>query len=120
MFSHPHPMNIMLYGYGVYLVEMFIFLCVAVGLHEIGHIIFAKYHHLEYEILFENGNFKIAADWEAIGKNKIYGNILGVIFGLPIVIVAGLFYPALIFFVVYMVACYDDLKAVAIHMESNI
>lgn len=91
-------MNILLYGYGVYLLVMFIFLCVAISLHEIGHIIFAKYHHLEYEILFENGNLKIAADWEALGKKKIYGNILGVVFGLPIVIIRIILSRACIFF----------------------
>ena len=119
MLPIPHSLNIWLYGYSVYLLVMFVFLCVAVSLHETGHIIFAKYHHLDYKILFEKGDLKIAADWQVLGNRKIYGNILGIIFGLPAAIIGVYLYPTPIFFLVYMVACYDDLKEVALGLMLN-
>jgi hypothetical protein len=115
----PHPLNIWLYGYAVYLLVMFIFLCVAVILHETGHIIFAKYHHLDYKILFEKGNLKIAADWQVLGNRKIYGNILGIVFGLPAVVIGTVLYPTPIFLLIYMVACYDDLREVLLGLMRN-
>jgi hypothetical protein len=52
-------------------------------MHELGHILFAKYHKLEYRVLFEKGNIRIAADWEKLGGKKVYGNILGIVLVFP-------------------------------------
>lgn len=38
--------------FGTYLLVMLVFLGTAVCLHELGHISFARYHGLEYRILF--------------------------------------------------------------------
>jgi hypothetical protein len=101
-----------LYGFGSYLLVMFVFLGSAVGLHELGHIFFARYHHLEYEILFEKGNLTVSAEWERLGKRKVYGNILGIIFGLPPVIAGGWLYFSPVFLLLYLLSCYDDFSAI--------
>lgn len=102
-----------LYGLGTYLLIMLVFLGSAVSLHELGHIIFARYHRLEYRILFVKGNLTVSADWERLGSGKVYGNILGIIFGLPPIIVGGWIYSTPIFLVLYLLSCYDDFGAVA-------
>ncbi len=99
-------------GFGAYLLVMLIFLGTAIGLHELGHILFARYHHLEYRILFEKGNLTISADWGSIGNKKVYGNILGIIFGFPPVIAAGWLYSTPVFLLLYLLSCYDDFSEV--------
>ncbi len=99
-----------LYGFAIYLFVTSIFLFIALGFHEAGHIIYAKYHHLDYKILFVKGDLKIAAEWEVLGNRKVYGHMLGIIFGLPVIIVGGILYPTPIFLLVYAIACYDDIK----------
>ena len=103
-----------------YILVMLVFLSVAISMHEVGHIIFAKYHHLEYKVMFKNGNITVAADWKKLGKNKIYGHILGILFGLPPIIYGGLLYNTPIFFLIYLLACYDDLSAVVIILQDRI
>lgn len=112
MISSPHTSYGILYGFGNYLLVMFIYLGIAVGMHELGHILFAKYHRLEYRILFEKGNIRIAADWKKLGSKKVYGNIIGIVFGFPVVIIAGWVYHTPIFLLVYLLSCYDDFGAV--------
>lgn len=99
---------------------MMVFLSVAISLHEVGHIIFAKYHHLEYKVLFKNGNITVAADWEKLGKNKIYGHILGILFGVPPILFGGWLYGTPIFLLIYLIACYDDFGAVVIMNQDRI
>jgi len=99
---------------------MLVFLGVAISLHEIGHIIFAKYYHLEYKVMFKNGNITVAADWEKLGKNKIYGHILGILFGLPPIFFGGWLYGTPIFLLIYLIACYDDFGAVVIMNQDRI
>jgi len=108
----------LLYAFGKYLLVMFIFLCIAVAFHETGHIIFARYHRLDYKILFEKGNLSVAADWNRLGSRKVYGHILGIIFGLPPVVIGGSLYPTPIFLLLYLVACYDDFSAVAAELSN--
>lgn len=112
MFSISNPLDV-LYGFGSYFLVMFIFLGAAVGLHELGHIFFARYHHLEYRILFEKGNLTVSANWERLGNKKVFGNMLGIIFGLPPVIVGGALYSTPLFVLLYLLSCYDDFSAVA-------
>lgn len=107
-----------LYSFGAYLLVMFVFLGTAVGLHELGHIFFARYHRLGYKILFQKGNITIFADWERLGKKKVYGNILGIIFGFPPVIAAGWFYSTPVFLLLYLLSCYDDFSAVVRELAS--
>lgn len=106
------PPSGMIYGFGLYLLVMLVFLGSAVGLHEFGHILYAKYHRLDYRILFEKGNITVLADWESLGKMRIYGNILGIIFGLPPVIAAGWLYYTPVFLLLYLLSCYDDFSEV--------
>ncbi|MCZ7384461.1 MAG: hypothetical protein O8C63_06900 [Candidatus Methanoperedens sp.] len=117
MISSPHTSYGILYGFGNYLLVMFFYLGIAVGLHELGHILFAKYHKLEYRILFEKGNIRIAADWEKLGGKKVYGNVLGIVFGFPVVIIAGWIYHTPIFLFVYLISCYDDFGAVVMELQ---
>lgn len=102
-----------IYGFGSYLLVMLIFLGSAVCLHELGHVFFAKYHKLEYRVLFEKGNLTISADWERLGNKKVFGNILGIISGLPPVIAGGALYSTPLFLLLYLLSCYDDFSAVA-------
>ncbi|VVB88771.1 Uncharacterised protein [uncultured archaeon] len=118
MLSTSNLVNVVLYAFGKYLLVMFIFLCVAVAFHETGHILFARYHRLDYRILFEKGNLSIKADWNRLGNKKIYGHVLGIIFGLPPVILGGFLYPTPIFLLLYLVACYDDFSAVAYELSN--
>ena len=104
-------------AFGTYLLVASFFLCIAVVFHEAGHIIFAKFHRLEYKVLFEKGNLTVAADWERIGNRKVYGNIIGIIFGLPPVILGGWLYPTPIFLLLYLIACYDDFSAVVVELQ---
>ncbi len=106
-------LNYLLYGFGAYLLVMLIFLGTAVGLHELGHILFARYHCLEYKILFEKGNITVSANWERLGSMKVYGNMLGIIFGLLPVIAGGWLYSTPVFLLLYLLSCYDDFNAVA-------
>lgn len=99
-------------GFGAYILVMLVFLGTAVGLHELGHILFARYHRLEYKILFKKGNLTVSADWESIGNKKVYGNILGIIFGFPPVIAAGWLYSTPVFLLLYLLSCYDDFSEV--------
>ncbi len=117
MISSSHTSYGTLYGFGNYLLVMFIYLGIAVGMHELGHILFAKFHKLEYKILFEKGNIRIAADWEKLGSKKVYGNILGIVFGLPAVIIAGWLYHTPIFLLLYLLSCYDDFGAVVRELQ---
>ncbi len=105
-------------GFGAYLLVMLIFLGTAVGLHELGHILFARYHHLEYKILFEKGNLTVSADWEKLGNRKVYGNILGIILGLPPVIIAGWLYYTPVFLLLYLLSCYDDFSEVVAELAN--
>lgn len=102
-----------LYGFGSYLLIMLVFLGSAVCLHELGHVIFARYHKLEYRVLFEKGNLTVAANWERLGNKKVYGNMLGIIFGLPPVIAGVALYSTPLFLLLYLLSCYDDFSAVA-------
>jgi hypothetical protein len=117
MISPSHIIYGTLSGFGNYLLVTFIYLSVAVGMHELGHILFAKYHKLEYRILFEKGNIRIAADWEKLGSKKVYGNVLGIVFGLLPVIIAGWLYHTPIFLLLYLLACYDDFSAVVRELQ---
>jgi hypothetical protein len=117
MISTSHILYGTLYGFGNYLLVTFICLCIAVGIHELGHILFAKYHKLEYRILFEKGNIIIAADWEKLGSKKVYGNILGIVFGLLPIMVAGWLYHTPIFLLLYLLSCYDDFGAVVVELQ---
>ncbi len=117
MIISSHTLYDILYSFGNYLLVMFIFLGIAVGVHELGHILFAKFHKLEYRILFEKGNLRIAADWEKLGSKKAYGNILGIVFGLFPVIVAGWLYHTPIFLLLYFLACYDDFRDVVRELQ---
>ncbi|VVB95007.1 Uncharacterised protein [uncultured archaeon] len=117
MISSSHLLYGTLYGFGNYLLVMFIYLGIAVGMHELGHILFAKYHRLEYRILFEKGNLRIAADWEKLGSKKVYGNMLGIVFGLLPVVIAGWLYHTPIFLLLYLFACYDDFGAVVKELQ---
>ncbi len=111
MVSISNPFDVP-YGFGSYLLVMLVFLGTAVVLHELGHIFFARYHHLEYRILFEKGNLTVSADWERLGRRKVYGNVLGIIFGLPPVIAGGWLYFTPVFLLLYLLSCYDDFGAV--------
>ena len=113
MISISHKIYNILYFFGYYLLVMFVFLGTAVGMHELGHILFAKYHHLDYKILFRKGNITISADWERLGRRKVYGHILGIFFGLPPVIIGGWLYSTPVFLLLYLLSCYDDFRAVA-------
>lgn len=113
MLSIHTPLSALLYGFGSYLLVTFAFLCIAVGLHEMGHIIFAKYHRLEYRVFLKKGNLTVAADWERLGNRKVYGNMLGIISGLPPIIIGDMLYSTPIFLFFYLIACYDDFAAVA-------
>jgi hypothetical protein len=117
MISIYHLLYGTLYGFGNYLLVTFIYLSIAVGTHELGHILFAKYHKLEYRVLFEKGNIRIAADWEKLGGKKVYGNILGIVFGFPAVIIAGWLYHTPIFLLLYLISCYDDFGAVVRELQ---
>ncbi len=117
MTSTSHLLYGILYGFGKYLLVMFIYLGIAVGMHELGHILFAKYHQLEYRILFEKGNIRIAADWEKLGSKKVYGNILGIVFGLLPVVIAGWLYHTPLFLLLYLLSCYDDFGAVVKELQ---
>lgn len=117
MIYSPHTSYGIPYGFGNYLLAMFIYLGIAVGMHELGHILFAKYHKLEYRILFEKGNIRIAADWEKLGDKKVYGNILGIVFGLLPIMVAGWLYHTPIFLLLYLLSCYDDFGAVVVELQ---
>ncbi|MCZ7398124.1 MAG: hypothetical protein O8C62_00320 [Candidatus Methanoperedens sp.] len=117
MISTSHILYGTLYGFGNYLLVTFIYLSIAVGIHELGHILFAKYHKLEYRILFEKGNIRIAADWGKLGSKKVYGNILGIVFGLFPIMVAGWLYHTPIFLLLYLLSCYDDFGAVVRELQ---
>lgn len=117
MISTSHPLYGILYGFGNYLLVMFIYLGIAVGMHEPGHILFAKFHKLEYKVLFEKGNIRIAADWEKLGDKKVYWNIPGIVFGLLPIMVAGWLYHTPIFLLLYLLSCYDDFGAVARELQ---
>ncbi len=106
-------LDYLLYGFGAYLLVMLIFLGTAVGLHELGHVFFARYHGLDYKILFEKGNITVSAGWDRLGSARVYGNILGIIFGLPPVIAGGWLYSTPVFLLLYLLSCYDDFSAVA-------
>ena len=106
MFSN--PVNTILYGFGSYLLVMLLVLGIAVGLHEAGHILFARLNHLQYRVLFDKGNLTVDADWESVRDRRVYGNILGIAFGLPPVIAAGWLYTTPLFLLLYLLACYDD------------
>lgn len=113
MISISHQIYNILYFFGYYLLVMFVFLGTAICMHELGHILFAKYHHLEYKILFQKGNITISANWERLGRKKVYGHVLGIIFGLPPVIIGGWLYSTPIFLLLYLLSCYDDFGAIA-------
>ncbi len=114
-----YPYHIILYSFGRYLIVTSIFLVIAVGLHELGHILFARLNHLEYRVFFKNGNITVDADWEKIGNKKVYGNILGIVFGLPPIIAGGWLYPTPIFMLVYLIACYNDFGDVAVALKNR-
>lgn len=101
-----------LYWFGSYLLIMLVFLGSSVGLHELGHIFFARHHKLEYKILFEKGNLTVAADWERLGNKKVYGNILGIVFGLPPIVIGTTLYATPVFLLLYLLSCYDDFSEV--------
>lgn len=82
-------------------------------MHELGHVFFARYHGLESKILFGKGNLTVSADWERLGNRKVYGNIIGIVFGLPPVIAGGWIYATPTFLLLYLLSCYDDFSAVA-------
>lgn len=115
---YSYPVYGILYGFASYLLVMFIFLGTAVGLHELGHIFFARYHDLEYRILFEKGNLTVSADWGKLGNRKVYGHILGIVFGLPPIITGGWLYATPIFLLLYLLSCYDDFNAVAAELTN--
>lgn len=100
-----------------YLLVSLFFLGVAIILHETGHILFAKYHGLEYKVMFRRGNITVAADWEKLGNDKIYGHILGILFGLPPIMLGGWLYGTPVFLLIYLIACYDDFSAVVIIIQ---
>ena len=108
-----YPFDMLLYSFASYLFVTVIFLGVSVGLHEFGHIFFARLNHLEYRIFFKKGNLTVDADWVKVGDKKVYGNMLGIFFGLPPIIAGGWLYSTPIFLLLYLVACYDDFGAVA-------
>ena len=103
-----HPVSTSLYGFGLYLLITLPVLCIALGLHEAGHILFARLNHLEYRVLFRKGNLTVAADWDSIRDRKVYGNILGIVFGMPPIIAAGWLFTTPLFLLLYLLACYDD------------
>ncbi len=107
-----------MHSFGSYLLVMFVFLGTAVGLHELGHIFFARYHHLEYKIVFSKGNLTVSANWERLGNKKVHGNMLGIIFGLPPVIAGGWLYSTPVFLLLYLLSCYDDFSAVAMELAN--
>jgi len=110
---YSYPVYAILHDFATYLLVMFFFLGTAIGLHELGHVFFARYHHLEYRILFKNGNLTVSADWGKLGNKKVYGHILGIVFGLPAIIAGGWIYATPIFLLLYLLSCYDDFNAVA-------
>lgn len=107
------PYYILLYGFGSYLLVTLVFLVISVSLHELGHILFARLNHLDYRVLFKGGNITIAADWDRIKDKKVYGHMLGIVFGLPPVVAGGWAYSTPLFMLLYLLACYDDFGAVA-------
>jgi hypothetical protein len=105
-----------LYAFGKYLFIMAVFLGVSVVFHELGHILFVKYHGLDYKIVFRKGNLTVSADWDRLGDKKVYGHIMGILFGLPPIIVGMWMYSTPIFLLLYLIACYDDFSAVALRL----
>ena len=114
LFSNPQSSPIDFFG--SYLLLMAVFLGSSIVLHEIGHIFFAKCHHLDYRILFKKGNITIDADWEKVGDKKVYGHVMGIVFGLPPIIVGMVMYSTPVFLLLYLIACYDDFSAVALKL----
>ncbi len=111
LFSNPHGSQVD--DFGTYILLMLVFLGSSIVLHEIGHIFFARYHHLDYRILFRKGNITIDADWEKLGDKKVYGHIAGIVAGLPPIIIGMVMYSTPVFLLLYLIACYDDFSAVA-------
>ena len=107
------PYFILLYSFGSYLLVMLVFLVISISLHELGHILFARLNHLEYRVLFKGGNITVDADWDSIKDKKVYGHMLGIVFGLPPAIAGGWAYSTPLFMLVYLLACYDDFGAIA-------
>lgn len=114
IFSNPQTSSIDVFG--SYLLMMVAVLGTSIVLHELGHIFFAKYHHLDYRIIFRKGNITIDADWEKVGDKKVYGHVMGIVFGLPPIIVGMVMYSTPIFMFLYLIACYDDFSAVALRL----
>ena len=102
--------------FGNYLILMGVFLGSSIVLHEFGHVLFAKYHRLDYRILFKKGNLTVDADWERLGDRKVYGHVIGIVFGLPPIIIGVGMYSTPIFLFLYLIACYDDFSAVALRL----
>lgn len=114
IYSNPQVSPIEVFG--SYILMMVVVLGSSIVLHELGHILFAKYYHLDYRILFKKGNITIDADWERVGDKKVYGHILGIVFGMPVIIVGMIVYSTPIFLLLYLIACYDDFSAVALRL----
>lgn len=111
-----NPIGNLLYSFVLYMLAMFIFLGISIGFHELGHVLFARLNHLEYRILYNKGNLTVSADWDRIRNKKVYGHMLGIIFGLPPIIAGGWLYSTPLLLLPYLLACYDDFGAVAREM----